>query len=74
MYLVSAKYLEDYKVEIEFDSGEQKIVDLETSLTGEVFEPLKNKDYFKTVKLDPFLRTITWDNGADFAPEYLYNK
>jgi hypothetical protein len=42
-----------------------------TLLWGEIFIPLKNIDYFKKFKLNPF--TIEWENGADFAPEFLYN-
>jgi len=32
---------------------------------------LKNKDYFKVFTLK--YNTIEWENGADFAPEYLFN-
>ena len=66
----NAKYLNDYKIALEFNDGVSKTVDLENELNGEIFTPLKNKDYFKhfTIKLN----TIEWDNGADFAPEYLY--
>jgi hypothetical protein len=41
-------------------------------LTGEIFEPLKNLRYFKTVKINPDLDTIVWDNGADMSPDFLY--
>ena len=36
-----------------------------------MFEPLKDKALFSTVRLDATLRTITWQNGADLAPEFL---
>ena len=36
------------------------------------FEPLKNIEYFKKVKVDEEIETICWENGADFSPEYLY--
>ncbi len=68
--VVKAKYLEDYKIELEFSDGKTKIVDLSNEFYGEVFEPLKDVDYFKKFSLNPF--TIEWGNGADFAPEYLY--
>ena len=42
---------------------------MEKELWGKIFEPLKNKDFFKTFTLNPF--TIEWSNGADFAPEFL---
>jgi hypothetical protein len=44
---------------------------LTNELDGEVFEPLRDVEYFKTFKLHPELRTVVWPNGADFAPEFL---
>ena len=39
-----------------------------------VFEPLKDIDEFRKVTLDRDIRTIVWPNGADFAPEFLYER
>ena len=49
-----------------------KDVDLKNELYGEVFEPLKDKEAFKKVKINTNTNTIEWENGADFAPEFLY--
>ena len=70
----NAKYLKDYKIEVEFNDGKKGIVDLSDDLYGEVFEPLKDKSFFSKMRIDEDLETITWENGADFAPEYLYYK
>ncbi len=32
----------------------------------------KDKNKFKSFKVDPILETIVWKNGADLAPEFLY--
>ena len=74
IYVKNAKYLKDYKIEIEFSDGKKGVVDLSDELYGEVFEPLKDKDIFSKVKVDKDLETISWENGADLAPEYLYYK
>ena len=68
--VTKAEYLEGYKVMLHFNNGESRIVDLYSSLKGEVFQPLKDIEFFKrfTIKFN----TIEWENGADFAPEYLY--
>ena len=49
---------------------EQKIVDLSNSLNGTVYAPLKDIEYFKSFSIK--FNTVEWENGADFAPEYLY--
>jgi len=65
-----ADYLDGYRLRLYFNNGEVLVVDLYASLVGEVFAPLKDIEYFKhfTIKFN----TIEWENGADFAPEYLY--
>lgn len=67
-----AEYLESYKIRLKFSDGKIRIIDLEGELWGEMFEPLKNLDTFKQFKVHPELRTIVWPNGADLAPEFLY--
>ena len=74
IHVKNAKYLEDYKVEVEFSDNKKAVVDLSDELYGEVFEPLKDKKLFSKIKIDKDLETITWENGADLAPEYLYYK
>ena len=66
----NALYISDYKIEILFNTGEKRIVDLYNSLEGKVFQPLKDVNFFKTFKIN--FNTIEGSNGADFAPEYLY--
>ena len=66
----SARYLSDYKISLIFNNGESKTVDLSDKLIGKVFEPLKDKAYFQSFIIK--FNTIEWSNGADFAPEYLY--
>ena len=44
-------------------------VDLEKYLDGEVFQPLKHKEFFKKFQVDAW--TVYWENGSDFAPEFL---
>jgi Protein of unknown function (DUF2442) len=42
--------------------------------SGPVFEPLRDPAYFASVTVDPELGTVTWPNGADLAPEVLYDQ
>lgn len=74
IFIEKAKYLRDYKVELKFNDGKIGIADLESELYGTMFEPLKDKSIFSKVRVDKDLETITWENGVDLAPEFLYYK
>ena len=68
--VIKATYLDGYRVKLLFNNGETRIADLSQSLNGSVFAPLKDINYFK--KFTIRFNTIEWENGADFAPEYLW--
>ncbi len=73
LHVVEVKYVRDYVIWVRFNDGAAGEVDLSEELDGEVFGPLKDQALFKTVKIDPLLQTVVWDNGADLAPEFLYD-
>ncbi len=68
--VIKAKYLDGYRLLLLFNNGEKRIVDLSNSLRGSVYVPLKDINYFKQFSIK--FNTVEWENGADFAPEYLY--
>jgi len=72
--VVEAKYVRDFVVWLKFEDGIEGEVDLSAELYGPAFEPLKDPSYFRQVAIDPEMGTIAWPNGADFAPEFLYDK
>jgi len=72
LHIKQAKYLHDYVIWLRFNDGAEGEVDLADELEGEVFGPLKDISKFKSFKIDPVLETIVWENGADLAPEFLY--
>ncbi|OGG55588.1 MAG: hypothetical protein A3F84_20665 [Candidatus Handelsmanbacteria bacterium RIFCSPLOWO2_12_FULL_64_10] len=69
-----AKYVGDYTVHLRFADGAEGDVDLAEELYGELFEPLKDLAVFRQFAVHPEFRTLCWPNGADFAPEFLYEK
>jgi Protein of unknown function (DUF2442) len=71
-FVKNVSYQSGYKLLLTFEDGIQKLVDLKPHLEGEIFEPLKDINYFKTVSLNPDLDTIVWSNNADFSPDFLY--
>lgn len=70
--VTGARHTEGYKLEVAFNDGAIKEVDLEDELYGEVFEPLRDAEFFKQAKVNEETNTIEWPNGADFAPEFLH--
>ena len=69
--IVGVRYIREHTIWLRFADGTEGEVNLDRELEGEVFEPLKDINYFKTFTLHPELRTLVWPNGADFAPEFL---
>ncbi len=73
--VTAVRVLARYIIELTFETGEVRVIDLEPLLEGEVFEPLK-RDYklFMQVHADREAGTIVWPNGADFSPRTLYRR
>ncbi len=72
--LNAAEYRQDFRIWLRFADGVEGEVDLEGDLWGDIFDPLKDISLFRQFTLDRDLDTIVWPNGADFAPEFLYQK
>ena len=68
--VIDVDYISDYKLLVTFSDGNRKIVNLEPYLKGEVFGELFDKEKFVQYGLTRV--TIEWANGADLAPEFLY--
>jgi hypothetical protein len=70
--VVEVKPLDGYKLWLRFQDGVSGTVDLSGELWGPMFEPLKDAALFAQAAIHPELETVTWPNGADLAPEFLY--
>ena len=72
--VVEVRYVSGYTVWVRFQDGASGEVDVAPSFKGPVFEPLRDVEFFKQVRVDPEIGTIVWPNGADVAPETLYRR
>lgn len=71
--VMSVRVLSRYVIELSFDEGSVKLIDLESWLTGPDFAwLLDDYDSFCEVTVDPDSGTIRFPNGADFSPTGLY--
>lgn len=67
--ITDVEYLGDCTLLCTFSNGVRKKVDLTPLLSYPAFEELKDKNKFVQFGLED---TIFWSNGADIAPERLY--
>src|SRR6266540_1607196 len=69
------RLLEEHRVHLVFSDGTEGVADLSDLVgRGPVFMPLTDPEFFRQVRLDEELGTIVWPNGADVAPESLYDR
>ncbi|MCA2511472.1 MAG: DUF2442 domain-containing protein [Microcystis sp. M54BS1] len=71
--IIEVKPLNNYQLYLKFEDNQEGIINLEEIIefVG-IFQPLKDLDFFKTVKINPDWGTIYWENGADLDPDVLY--
>jgi len=71
--VIAVKHVRDYVVWVRFEDGTEGEIDLANELWGPVFEPLKVPENFRQVAVAEY-GTIAWPNGADLAPEFVYER
>jgi hypothetical protein len=72
--VTAVHHVRDHVLWLRFNDGREGEVDLRPELEGPIFEPLQDVALFGKVSVHPELNTIVWPNGADFAPEFLYQQ
>jgi Protein of unknown function (DUF2442) len=68
--VVHAEHRGGFAVHVTFDDDIEATLDFRQWFHGPIFEPLKQTEYFSRFFLDG--GTVAWPNGADVAPEALY--
>jgi hypothetical protein len=74
-WIIKAELLENYKIYIRFNDGFGGVIDFREKIMTDhrdIIRELADKNKFMALKIER--HTLCWDNGVDFAPEYLYEK
>lgn len=73
--VTSVRVLSRYVLELTFDTGEIKVIDVEPLLLGPIFERIRSDySYFTQVSVDPDAGTIVWPDEEDISPHTLYSE
>jgi len=70
LHVIRIEYVEDHRLHLWFNDNTDAEVDLGHVLNGPIFAELKDVSRFRQFRLEG--HTVAWENGADFAPEYLH--
>ena len=73
--VIKAELLDEYKIYLEFNDGFKGIMDFLNKISTDqrdIIRELQDKEKFKKIKVER--HTLCWENGVDFAPEYLYEQ
>jgi hypothetical protein len=70
--VVRAEHRGGHTILLTFNDGLERVVDFSRWLHGPIFEPLRDPEYFRRFFIEG--GTIVWPNGADIAPETLYEQ
>lgn len=69
--VTAVKPLPDYKLLLDFETGERKIFDVQPYIRGDWYGKLRDVDVFRTVHIAGI--SIAWADGQDIAPHELYD-
>lgn len=68
--VISVLPLPDYRLLVEYETGEHKIFDVKPYISGDWYGELADVDTFNTVRTCG--TTVKWKGGQDIAPDELY--
>jgi len=61
---------DNYEIIVEFENGEKRIKDMKPYLDKGVFKSLKNKEFFKDVKIK--FGTVCWGEDIELCADSIY--
>jgi uncharacterized protein DUF2442 len=69
-HVTSVRALDDYQLEVSFDSGERRIFDVKPYISRGIFVRLQDRSLFQAVRA--VAGSVEWPGGPDLSYETLY--
>jgi len=71
--IVKVEPISDYRLKLYYETGEVKLFDVSSYISGDWYGQLRDISYFRTVHVNPEGSCIEWADGQDIAPHELYD-
>ena len=72
--IVNVETKDEYVIVVKFDNNDVVEYDLKPKLEEKTFEPLKDKIFFSTIKIDNGGYGISWDDEIDLSEYEVWTK
>src|SRR5438552_1758362 len=72
-HVVGFEIVAPHTLRVRFDDDTAQTIDFRPVLSGELYSPLNDVNFFNAVRIDPEVHTLVWPNGADFDPATLHD-
>ena len=71
--IIAVHPIDNYELIIEFSNHEYRQYDVKPLLEKEMFEPLKNRAFFKAVKIEQGGYAVSWNTDIDISEYELWS-
>jgi Protein of unknown function (DUF2442) len=72
--IIAVHPIDNYELIIEFSNHEYRQYDVKPLLEKEMFEPLKNREFFNAVKIEQGGYAVSWNTDIDISEYELWSK
>ncbi len=71
-HIIGVSAQEGFLLSLEFDNGEERVLDMKPYLNFGLFRALQNRELFQKVRVS--FDSVEWPTDIDLDPEFLYQK
>ena len=72
--LHEASYVDGYRVHVRYNNSLEADIDFSDMLSHPFFSPLKDRQLFSQVRVNPEVHVLQWPGDIDMAPEITFER